>query len=289
MPSVKAAWYADVRRAGSVGRTVFWPAPNVDSGLVALHPARAADDRGDRAAGVRRGRRGVRPAPQDAAGGAAPAGPGRAAGAEDALRAAGVDPRPRGEALGVEEFARAGGTTARRSARGRACLTGDRHDLGDASACPRRSTCSCRVGAPRAGRLPRPGHRLPRRLALRRGRRATAADGLSRHRRRGEGRRRRRAARRRPTSRSRAALLLAERAGVDPDVARCTSRKGIPVAGGMAGGSADAAAALVACDALWGTGLPRAELLDARRRARQRRAVLAASAAPRWAPAAASS
>ena len=36
VPSVKAAWYADVRRAGAVGRTVFWPAPNVDSGLVAL-------------------------------------------------------------------------------------------------------------------------------------------------------------------------------------------------------------------------------------------------------------
>ncbi|MEO5854150.1 MAG: 16S rRNA (adenine(1518)-N(6)/adenine(1519)-N(6))-dimethyltransferase RsmA, partial [Nocardioides sp.] len=35
VPSVKAAWYAEVRRAGSVGRTVFWPAPNVDSGLVA--------------------------------------------------------------------------------------------------------------------------------------------------------------------------------------------------------------------------------------------------------------
>jgi 4-diphosphocytidyl-2-C-methyl-D-erythritol kinase len=33
--------------------------------------------------------------------------------------------------------------------------------------------------------------------------------------------------------------------------------KGIPVAGGCAGGSADAAAALVGCDALWGTGLPR--------------------------------
>jgi len=35
VPSVKAAWYADVRRAGAVGRNVFWPAPNVDSGLVA--------------------------------------------------------------------------------------------------------------------------------------------------------------------------------------------------------------------------------------------------------------
>ena len=35
IPSVKAAWFADVRRAGAVGRNVFWPAPNVDSGLVA--------------------------------------------------------------------------------------------------------------------------------------------------------------------------------------------------------------------------------------------------------------
>ena len=36
VPSVKAAWWADVRRAGAVGRQVFWPAPHVDSGLVAL-------------------------------------------------------------------------------------------------------------------------------------------------------------------------------------------------------------------------------------------------------------
>ncbi|MBA3782029.1 MAG: 16S rRNA (adenine(1518)-N(6)/adenine(1519)-N(6))-dimethyltransferase RsmA, partial [Nocardioides sp.] len=35
VPSVKAAWFADVRRAGAVGRNVFWPMPNVDSGLVA--------------------------------------------------------------------------------------------------------------------------------------------------------------------------------------------------------------------------------------------------------------
>src|SRR5690606_8983705 len=34
VPSVKAAWYAHVRRAGAIGRNVFWPAPNVDSGLV---------------------------------------------------------------------------------------------------------------------------------------------------------------------------------------------------------------------------------------------------------------
>src|SRR5215213_3822388 len=35
VPSVKASWFADVRRAGAVSRQVFWPAPNVDSGLVA--------------------------------------------------------------------------------------------------------------------------------------------------------------------------------------------------------------------------------------------------------------
>lgn len=57
----------------------------------------------------------------------------------------------------------------------------------------------------------------------------------------------------------RAALALAEDAGVDAGV-HLDITKGIPVAGGMAGGSADAAAALVACDALWGTRYPRARL-----------------------------
>lgn len=36
VPSVKMAWYGDVTKAGTVGRNVFWPAPNVDSGLVRL-------------------------------------------------------------------------------------------------------------------------------------------------------------------------------------------------------------------------------------------------------------
>jgi 4-diphosphocytidyl-2-C-methyl-D-erythritol kinase len=58
----------------------------------------------------------------------------------------------------------------------------------------------------------------------------------------------------------RAALLLAEHHGVEPDV-ELVVHKGIPVAGGMAGGSADAAAALVACDTLWQTQTPRVELL----------------------------
>lgn len=59
---------------------------------------------------------------------------------------------------------------------------------------------------------------------------------------------------------ARAAEVLAERAGLSPDV-HLHIEKRIPVAGGMAGGSADGAAALLACDALWGLKTPVAELL----------------------------
>lgn len=57
----------------------------------------------------------------------------------------------------------------------------------------------------------------------------------------------------------RAAQLLADHVGRRPAV-HLHLNKHIPVAGGLAGGSADAAAALVACDALWGTGLSRDQL-----------------------------
>ncbi len=57
----------------------------------------------------------------------------------------------------------------------------------------------------------------------------------------------------------RAAELLASDAGIDPDVALDID-KAIPIAGGMAGGSADAAGTLVACDALWRTGYSRDRL-----------------------------
>jgi 4-diphosphocytidyl-2-C-methyl-D-erythritol kinase len=59
----------------------------------------------------------------------------------------------------------------------------------------------------------------------------------------------------------RAATALAKLHGFEPK-AHLHIEKDIPVAGGMAGGSADAAAALVACDALWGLGTPRHELLS---------------------------
>jgi 16S rRNA (adenine1518-N6/adenine1519-N6)-dimethyltransferase len=103
VPSVKAAWYADVAKAGAVGRNVFWPAPNVDSGLVSF--TRREPPAGDRAAtfacidaAFAQRRKTLRAALAGWAG-SAPL-------AEERLRAAGIDPSARGETLSVEEFAR---------------------------------------------------------------------------------------------------------------------------------------------------------------------------------------
>ncbi|MFE2937484.1 4-(cytidine 5'-diphospho)-2-C-methyl-D-erythritol kinase [Streptomyces sp. NPDC059255] len=60
---------------------------------------------------------------------------------------------------------------------------------------------------------------------------------------------------------ARAALALARRHGIDPAV-HLHIAKDIPVAGGMAGGSADGAGALLACDALWSLNSSRDELLS---------------------------
>ena len=62
-----------------------------------------------------------------------------------------------------------------------------------------------------------------------------------------------------------AARLLAARTGY-PRGAHIDLVKHVPVTGGMGGGSADAAATLLACDALWGTELPRDEMLDLARK-----------------------
>jgi 16S rRNA (adenine1518-N6/adenine1519-N6)-dimethyltransferase len=105
VPSVKAAWYAEVRRAGAVGRTVFWPAPNVDSGLVALRrrepPATGATREQVFAvvdAAFAQRRKMLRSALRGWAG--------SSEAAEQALRRAGIDPQARGESLHVEDFAR---------------------------------------------------------------------------------------------------------------------------------------------------------------------------------------
>jgi 16S rRNA (adenine1518-N6/adenine1519-N6)-dimethyltransferase len=106
VPSVKANWYAEVKRAGSIGRNVFWPAPNVDSGLVSLvrrtAPPETTASRAEVFAVVdaafAQRRKTLRAALSTWAG--------SAAAAEAALVAAGVSPQARGEALTVEEFAR---------------------------------------------------------------------------------------------------------------------------------------------------------------------------------------
>ncbi|WP_436738423.1 16S rRNA (adenine(1518)-N(6)/adenine(1519)-N(6))-dimethyltransferase RsmA [Streptomyces sp. BBFR102] len=105
VPSVKANWYAEVKRAGAIGRNVFWPAPNVDSGLVSL--VRRAEPPATKAtrqqvfavvdAAFAQRRKTLRAALSGWAG--------SAAAAEAALVAAGVSPQARGESLTVEEFA----------------------------------------------------------------------------------------------------------------------------------------------------------------------------------------
>ncbi len=115
VPSVKLAWFAQARRAGPVPRAVFWPVPNVDSGLVAFTrrdpPALDPPALDPPAAGVARAevfavvdaafsqrRKTLRAALAPWAG--------SPAAAERILRQAGVDPGARGESLGVSEFAR---------------------------------------------------------------------------------------------------------------------------------------------------------------------------------------
>lgn len=113
IPSAKLAWYASVSRTGSVPRNVFWPVPNVDSGLVRFS-RRAAPDLGD---GVARSdvfqvidqafaqrRKMLRSALASWAG--------SAAAAEQLLRAADVDPSARGETLDIVAFARIAGAKA---------------------------------------------------------------------------------------------------------------------------------------------------------------------------------
>jgi len=103
VPSVKLAWYGDVDRAGSIGRNVFWPAPNVDSGLVRLvRKDRNIDPElrtlmfaivdsafGQRRKTLRTALGNVLGSPQEV---------------EQILRLAGIDPGLRGEQLNLEQF-----------------------------------------------------------------------------------------------------------------------------------------------------------------------------------------
>jgi len=105
VPSVKLAWYASARRAGPVARSVFWPVPNVDSGLVAFTRRPPPDPEVPREevfavvdAAFAQRRKTLRAALARWAGGPDAA--------ERILRAAGLDPSARGEELALAEFSR---------------------------------------------------------------------------------------------------------------------------------------------------------------------------------------
>lgn len=105
IPSAKAAWFGELTLAGSIGRNVFWPAPNVDSALIRWQrhePSKTAATREkvfeviDVAFAQRR--KTLRAALAKYAGS-----PGQA---EQALLTAGIDPKARGEQLNIKQFAR---------------------------------------------------------------------------------------------------------------------------------------------------------------------------------------
>ncbi|MDN5716147.1 MAG: 16S rRNA (adenine(1518)-N(6)/adenine(1519)-N(6))-dimethyltransferase RsmA [Janibacter sp.] len=105
VPSVKAAWWAEVALAGRVSRSIFWPVPNVDSGLVKFvrHEPPATEATRTQVfavvdAAFAQRRKTLRAALRGIAGSGEVA--------EEALLAAGVDPRTRGEQLDVLAFAR---------------------------------------------------------------------------------------------------------------------------------------------------------------------------------------
>jgi 16S rRNA (adenine1518-N6/adenine1519-N6)-dimethyltransferase len=105
VPSAKVAWFAAATRAGPVSRAVFWPVPNVDSGLVRLVRRPAPDTSATREqvfatidAAFAQRRKTLRAALAGWAG--------SPAAAERALRAAGIDPSARGEQLDISAFAR---------------------------------------------------------------------------------------------------------------------------------------------------------------------------------------
>ena len=105
VPSVKVAWYAAATRVGMVSPTVFWPVPNVESGLVAVERREWPQTQATRSqvfavvdAAFGQRRKMLRSALAGLAG--------SSAAASAAIDAAGLDPQTRGEMLDIFEFAR---------------------------------------------------------------------------------------------------------------------------------------------------------------------------------------
>ncbi|MDO5669610.1 MAG: 16S rRNA (adenine(1518)-N(6)/adenine(1519)-N(6))-dimethyltransferase RsmA [Corynebacterium sp.] len=115
VPSVKASFYGQVRRAGTIGKHVFWPAPNIESGLVRIdrfapgtEPWPINDESRAKVwplidAAFAQRRKTLRAALSGHYGSGATA--------EEALRAADIDPQLRGEKLDVTDFVRLAGVT----------------------------------------------------------------------------------------------------------------------------------------------------------------------------------
>ena len=103
IPSVKAAWWAEVKGAGSVSRSVFWPAPNVDSKLVSFTRRQTPGDEVLRRkvftiidAAFAQRRKMLRSALSGLYG--------SSSSAEQILKRADIDPTLRGEALEISSF-----------------------------------------------------------------------------------------------------------------------------------------------------------------------------------------
>lgn len=109
VPSAKASFYGEVRRAGAIGKHVFWPAPNIDSGLVRIDrhvdPPWPMEARKKVFTLVDHAFAQRRKTLRAALGGHY----GSPAAAEEALRAAGIDPSLRGERLSVADFVKLAG------------------------------------------------------------------------------------------------------------------------------------------------------------------------------------
>ena len=104
VPSAKLAWWAAATRVGTVPPSVFWPVPNVDSGLVRLErhdPPRTTTAREQVFAVVDEAFKSRRKMLRSALAGLF----GSAAGAAAAIEAAGLDPQVRGEVLSIGQFA----------------------------------------------------------------------------------------------------------------------------------------------------------------------------------------
>ena len=253
VPSVKAAWYGEVRRAGAVGRQGLLA--RAERRLRAGRAGPPAAAAGRPAGDLRRRRRRLRHPPQGPARRARPLGgqPGRGRGAAAGGRHRPVHPRRAalGHRLRPAGRDRPGGAVSAAAVPGRRRPRGRRRRstcTSPSGRCGRTASTSCaRSTSPSrcSTRSPRgPGDGL-----------ALSVTGRARGRRRG-GRRPHRPPQPRLAGRGAAGRSTP----ACPPTPTLDVAKSIPAAAGLAGGSADAAAALVALDALWGTRAGRDDL-----------------------------